>query len=85
MAISRGEYGVATENPPVSWTRGEEARLVKAARLVIDLYGTDAASYAVTRAALLRNMGDAPGATAWQRVAPIIEKLQRNAEVASPS
>ena len=44
---------------------------------VVEVHGSDAASYAVTRAALLRNLGDAMGATAWLRVAPVIEELQR--------
>jgi hypothetical protein len=48
------------------------------------VYGRDAASYAVTRAALLRNMGDAMGAAAWLRVAPVIEELQRAGKARSP-
>ena len=76
MAISTKEHGTASEDPAMSCTPGEVARLLRAARLVIDVYGRDAASYAVTRAALLRNMGDAMGATAWLRVAPVIEELQ---------
>lgn len=85
MAISRREYGATAEDAAMPWTPGEEARLLRAARLVVDLYGTDAASYAITRAALLRNMGDAMGAAAWQRVAPVIEKLQRAHKVESPN
>ena len=71
MGIARKEHGVAGEDTAASWTPGEDARLLRAARLVIDVYGGDAASYAVTRAALLRNMGDVMGATAWLRVAPL--------------
>jgi hypothetical protein len=77
MGISKKGHGAATENPVVSSTPGEEARLLRAARLVVEVHGSDAASYAVTRAALLRNLGDAMGATAWLRVAPVIEELQR--------
>jgi len=77
MGIARKELGAAGEDMAASWTPGEDARLLRAARLVIDVYGGDAASYAVTRAALLRNMGDVMGATAWLRVAPFIEELQR--------
>ena len=83
MVISRREHGATAEYAAMPWTPGEEARLLRAARLVVDLYGTDAASYAITRAALLRNMGDAMGAAAWQRVAPVIEKLQRAHKVES--
>jgi len=77
MGISRKEHDAAGEDTAASWTPGENARLLRAARLVIDVYGGDAASYAVTRAALLRNMGDVMGATAWLRVQPFIEELQR--------
>jgi hypothetical protein len=77
MGISKKEHGAATEDPAVSSTPGEEARLLRAARLVVEVHGTDAAAYAVTRAALLRNLGDDMGATAWLRVAPVIEELQR--------
>ena len=77
MGITKKEHGAAGEDGAASWTPGEDGRLLRAARLVIDVYGGDAASYAVTRAALLRNMGDVMGATAWLRVAPFIEELQR--------
>ncbi|HKF62775.1 MAG TPA: hypothetical protein VKB42_15530 [Dongiaceae bacterium] len=85
MGISRKEHDAAGEDTAASWTPGENARLLRAARLVIDVYGGDAASYAVTRAALLQNMGDVMGATAWLRVAPFIEELQSNGKVESPN
>jgi hypothetical protein len=77
MGISKRGHDAATEDPAGFSTPGEEARLLRAARLVVEVHGTDAAAYAVTRAALLRNLGDAMGATAWLRVAPVIEELQR--------
>ena len=77
MGISKKGHLAAGEDPAGTGNPGEEARLFRAARLVIDVYGGDAASYAVTRAALLRNMGDVMGATAWLRVQPFIEELQR--------
>ena len=84
MAISRKQHEAAGADPAVFSTPGEGARLLRAARLVVDVYGGDAASYAVTRAALLRNMGDVMGATAWLRVAPVIEELQRAGKAKSP-
>ena len=54
----------------------EREGLQKAAMLVIDLYGAGAGSYVSKRAELLRKRGDALGAKAWLRVAPVIEELQ---------
>jgi hypothetical protein len=45
--------------------------------LVIDEIGEDAATYAAERADLLHREGDARGAAAWRRIAPVIEELQR--------
>ena len=84
MAISKNENGAAGADSVVFSTPGEEARLLRAARLVVDVYGRDAASYAITRSALLRNMGDVMGAAAWLRVAPVIEELQRDGKAKSP-
>ena len=55
----------------------DNARIYKAARLVIDEIGEDAATYAATRADQLQKEGDVLGAAAWRRVAPVIEYLQR--------
>jgi hypothetical protein len=52
--------------------------LYRAANLVIDEIGEDAAMYAATRADLLHGEGDVLGAAVWRRVAPVIEELQRN-------
>jgi hypothetical protein len=54
-----------------------EAGLRKAATLVVDLYGHEAAQYAIKRATLLKRQGDAMGAVAWQRVLPVIQGLLR--------
>jgi hypothetical protein len=52
------------------------ALIHKAANLVIDEFGEDAATYAAERADLLHREGDALGAAAWRRIAPVIEELQ---------
>jgi hypothetical protein len=49
----------------------------RAAMVVIDELGEDAAEYAVTRAMVLQRRGDEIGASTWRRVAPVIEELQR--------
>jgi hypothetical protein len=49
----------------------------RAANLVIDEIGEDAARYAAERADFLHRKGDVLGAAAWRRVAPVIEELQR--------
>jgi hypothetical protein len=51
--------------------------IYKAAKLVIDEIGEDAATYAATRADQLQREGDVLGAAAWRRVGPVIEYLQR--------
>jgi hypothetical protein len=53
------------------------ALIHRAANLVIDEIGDDAATYAAERADLLHKEGDVLGAAAWRRVAPVIEELQR--------
>ena len=55
----------------------KQARLEKAAVLVVDLYGQDAAQYAAERMTLLGKPGDAMGTTAWQRVLPVVRDLLR--------
>jgi len=54
-----------------------ETGVRRAAMLVIDELGEDAAEYAVTRAMVLQRQGDEVGASTWRRVAPVIEELQR--------
>jgi hypothetical protein len=84
MAASAIILGPEAENAALSRCSRDQAALVKAARLVIALYGDDAASYAAIRATLLQNRGNAMGASAWQRIAPVIEELDRARKDKSP-
>ena len=61
------------------------AQLSRAANLVIDEIGEDAATYAAERADLLHREGDALGAAAWRRIAPVIEELQRKRRKGKPT
>ena len=55
----------------------DDSAIRRAAMVVIDELGEDAAEYAVTRAMVLQRQGDEVGASTWRRVAPVIEELQR--------
>ena len=55
----------------------DESGVRYAAMLVIDELGDNAAAYAARRAIVLQKQGDATGASAWRRVAPVIEEMQR--------
>jgi hypothetical protein len=55
----------------------------RAAMVVIDELGEDAAEYAVTRAMVLQRQGDEIGASTWRRVAPVIEEIQRKKSTGS--
>jgi hypothetical protein len=68
-------YG--SPNGPSASSIRDEAPIRKAARLVIDEIGAGAGRYAVLRARVLERQGDAAGAAAWQRVAPVIQELER--------
>ena len=48
----------------------------QAARLVIDEMSAGAGKYAAFRARVLDRRGDAAGAAAWRRVAPVIQELE---------
>jgi hypothetical protein len=61
------------------------ALIYRAANLVIDEIGEDAATYAAERADLLNREGDALGAAAWRRIAPVIEELQRKRRKGKPT
>jgi hypothetical protein len=61
------------------------AGLRKAAALVVELYGEGAAQYAVRRVVLLKKQGDFIGATAWQRVLPVIQTILREGVAGEPS
>jgi hypothetical protein len=54
----------------------DEGAVQRAAMLVIDEFGEHAADYAVTRAIVLQRQGDDRGASAWRRIAPLIEEMQ---------
>ena len=58
----------------------DEAPIRQAARLVIDQMGAGAGKYAAFRARVLDRRGDAAGATAWRRVVPVIQELERETE-----
>jgi hypothetical protein len=55
----------------------DEIGVRQAAMLVINELGENAATYATTRAIVLQKQGDEIGASAWRRVAPMIEEMQR--------
>jgi hypothetical protein len=57
-----------------------EVPIRQAARLVVDEMGAGAGSYAALRARVLERQGDAAGASAWRRVAPVIQELERDTE-----
>jgi len=56
----------------------DDSAIRRAAMVVIDELGEDAAEYAATRAMVLQRRGDEIGASAWRRVAPVIEEMERN-------
>jgi hypothetical protein len=49
----------------------------RAAKLVIDRHGNDAAIYAGARAAVLAGEGDVEGAAIWRQITAAVEELQR--------
>ena len=52
--------------------------IYRAAKLVIDLHGDDAALYAATRTAVLTGAGDDDeGAAIWRQITAGVEELQR--------
>jgi len=51
--------------------------IYRAAKLVIDLHGDDAALYAATRTAVLTGAGDDEGAAIWRQITAGVEELQR--------
>ena len=55
----------------------DEAPIRQAARLVIEELGAGAGRYAALRARILERQGDAAGAAAWRRVAPVVQELER--------
>jgi hypothetical protein len=51
--------------------------IYRAAKLLIDKHGDEAALYAAGRADLLLEEGDAAGAATWHRIVAAVEELQR--------
>jgi hypothetical protein len=51
--------------------------IYRAAKLVIDRHGEDAALYATARTAVLAGEGDAEGAAIWRRIAVAVGELLR--------
>jgi hypothetical protein len=51
--------------------------IYRAAKLVIDRHGGDAALYAAARTAVLAGEGDDAGAAIWRRITAAVEELQR--------
>ncbi len=76
MARAKLVHGVSDDDD-LSFFAQDYAPIHKAANLVIDEIGEDAATYAANRADLLHREGDVLGAAAWKRIAPVIEELQR--------
>ena len=74
-----------SDDTDLSFFAQDYALIRKAANLVIDEIGEDAATYAADRADLLQREGDALGAAAWRRIAPVIEELQRKRRKGKPT
>jgi hypothetical protein len=51
--------------------------IYRAAKLIIDRHGDDAALYAAARTAVLVGEGDVEGAVVWRRITAAVEELQR--------
>ena len=51
--------------------------IYRAAKLVIDRHGEDAALYATARTAILAGEGDDEGAAIWRQITTAVEELQR--------
>ena len=64
------------------YLRGETS-VRRAAMLVIDELGENAAEYAATRAMVLQRQGDDMGASAWRRIVPLIEEMQQKKSAGS--
>ena len=76
----------ADMNPiPGNTALRDDSAIRRAAMLVIDELGEDAAEYAATRAMVLQRQGDEIGASTWRRVAPVIEELQRKRKKSASS
>jgi len=56
----------------------DEGAVRRAAMMVVNELGENAAAYPMTRAIALQKQGDEIGASTWRRVAPVIEEIERN-------
>jgi hypothetical protein len=74
-AVSREVY--MSPNPGDEKLCRDHSGVRRAAMVVIDELGEDAAEYAVTRAMVLQRQGDEIGASTWRRIAPVIKEMQR--------
>jgi hypothetical protein len=84
MARSKLIHAVADDDDLSPFAQ-DYAPIHKAANMVIDEIGEDAATYAAERADLLDREGDARGAAAWRRIAPVIEELLRKRRKGKPT
>jgi hypothetical protein len=74
-----------SDDDDLSPSAQDYALIHRAVNFVIDEIGEDAATYAAERADLLDREGDALGAAAWRRIAPVIEELQRKRRKGKPT
>jgi len=51
--------------------------IFRAAKLVIDRHGEEAALYAAARTAVLAGAGDLEGTAVWRQITAAVEELQR--------
>ena len=55
----------------------DDPDIFRAAKLIIDQHGVEAATYAADRADLLLEESDPEGSAVWRRILAAIEELQR--------
>ena len=55
----------------------DDLDIYRAAKLVIDRHGEDAALFAEARAVVLEGEGDVEGSAIWVRIKAAVEELQR--------
>ena len=72
----RGVRGRALENNG-SEELTDDLDIFRAAKLLIDRHGDEAALYAAGRADLLLEDGDTDGVAIWRRITSAVEEIQR--------
>ena len=75
MAKLDGAYYSIEFYSPRKSNGSEGASLLRAAHLVVEAYGQDAAEYATGRAVELEFVGDPMAASVWRRLVPVVERL----------